>query len=104
MLGDETSSEKMERNFNRAPSLLSQGDAQPLPSCPLCRKPVTGLYRYGRPLKKRALDIAERKYVQQCTTSLDTAHAALQRGRTAYAELNADEGELMKKTLDSAHF
>jgi hypothetical protein len=48
---------------------------QPLPSCILCRMPISDVPRYGRPLKRRALELAERKFVGICGNDLEAALA-----------------------------
>lgn len=59
-----------------APRQLEASQAeQPLPSCILCRMPISDVPRYGRPLKRRALELAERKFVGICGNDLEAALA-----------------------------
>lgn len=44
-----------------APSVLPTAIEKPV-GCPDCREPITSIKRYGRIIKKRALDIADIKF------------------------------------------
>jgi hypothetical protein len=61
-----------------------QGEHQPGKCCPQCRTPISGLFRYGSSLKKRAIDTAQRTFLQdaggrlrQAEEGLSTAEIAL---------------------------
>lgn len=58
----------------------------------LCRVPVGGIARYGRPLKKRVLELAERKFVAICGKRLEAAHVDMDAVRLAAQELATATG------------
>jgi hypothetical protein len=63
--------------------------AEALPGCPLCKKPLGGVLRYGRPLARRRLDLAEGKWLAAAGRVAAEGQAALGRGRAAVEHLLA---------------
>lgn len=64
--------------------------------CPLCKQPSLGsVLRYGRPLAKRRLDVAEGKWLAAAARQAAAGQEALARGRAAMAEHVADAGAYM---------
>lgn len=55
-----------------------------MPQCPNCSKPIRGLRRYGRMIKRAAIDAAEKKFIthtqHQLTVLQARVNAAVERG------------------------
>ena len=62
------------------------------PACPLCTVPISGVLRYGRPLAKCRLDVAEGKWLAAAGRQAEKGRAAIACGRAAAAKLSAAEG------------
>ncbi len=70
-------------------SVTPQGQHEPGKSCPLCREPIAGIFRYGRTLHKRAADRMQRTFMQSTGIWLARANARL-------ANLDADMNALLR--------
>ena len=71
-----------------------QGQHQPGKSCPQCRTPISGLFRYGRSLKKRAIDMAQRTFLQDSEGRLRKAEEVLSTAEAALIDWNGAATEV----------
>ena len=67
--------------------LVQTATLEALPGCPLCKQPLGGVLRYGRPLARRRLDLAEGKWLAAAGRAAAKGQDALARGRAAAERL-----------------
>ena len=65
-----------------------------MPGCPElgCQAPITGVARYGRMLKRRAIDMGEFKYAQETSALLGKAHGGQQAVQAVAQQLVGSNG------------
>lgn len=73
--------------------MQASNGAEPLTNCMLCRQPVSGIARYGQPLKRRAIELAERKFVALCGDRLQAGQVDSEALRLAAEEIATMAGD-----------
>ncbi|KAJ3289716.1 hypothetical protein HK104_007278 [Borealophlyctis nickersoniae] len=72
------------------------------PTCPHCRSPITDMKRYGRPLRKAALDVTNKKFVSKWTARIKIADTAADLAARATRERNKEELERLGRGYSGA--
>lgn len=72
----------------------AKGEQEKMPGCPEigCNAPITAVARYGRVLKRRAIDVAEFKYAQHTRLRLNAANDAKKSASAVAQQLAALNG------------